>query len=149
MVQSQSTWGNNMRSKALSNHTLGSHGFVGKKPMWDKHDAILAAKGIPNYFEQFKDPLEYNYVRGRYHYDYKSGEFSADHQTRKLEEELPRQHAEPRISQGSTARWNTPLNRSINVTLGKDSLHPPTGGRVNGTGCEAKWDDHYVEDREQ
>ena len=84
-----------MRSKTLSNHTLGSHGFVGKKPVLDKQDSILAAKGIPNYFVQFKEPLEYNYVRGRYHYDYKSGEFSADHQPRKLEEELARQLAEP------------------------------------------------------
>ena len=91
VVQSQSTWGKDMRSKTLSNHTLESRGFVGKKPVWDKQDSILAAKGIPNYFEQFKDPLEYNYVRGRYHYDYKSGEFSADHQTRRLEEELARQ----------------------------------------------------------
>ena len=85
--------------------------------------------------------------RGRYNYDYKSGEFSTDHQTRKLEEELARQQAEPQSSQGSTARWNTPLNRSINVTLGKDSLHPPVG--FHDAGCGAKWEHHYVEDREQ
>ena len=147
-MQSQSTLGEDMRSKTLSNHTNGIHGFVRKKPVWDKHDSILAAKGIPKHFEQFKDPLEYNYVRGQYHYDYKSSEFSANHQTRRLEEELARQHAEPQSSQGSTARWNTPLNRSINVTLGEDPLHPPAGGRVNGAGCGAKWDDHYVEDHE-
>ena len=136
-----------MRSKTLSNHTLGSRGFVGKKPVWDKQDAILASKGIPNHFEQFKDPLEYAYVRGRYHYDYKSGEFSTDHQMRRLEEELEKQH-EAQSSQGSTARWNTPLNRSINVTLGKHPLNPLAGGRVNSDGCSAKWDYHYPVDRE-
>ena len=51
VVQSQSTWGKDMRSKTLSNHTLGSRGFVGKKPVWDERESILAAKGIPNHFE--------------------------------------------------------------------------------------------------
>ena len=69
----QSSWGKGMRSKTLSNHTLDSRGFVGKKPVWDKQDAALASKGIPNHFAQFKDPLEYNYVRGWYHYDHKKG----------------------------------------------------------------------------
>ena len=106
-------------------------------------------KGHPNNFEKFKDPLKYNYVRGRYHYDNKSGDFSADHQTRRVEEELARQHAEPQSSQESMARWNTPLSRLINVTLGKDPLHPPVGGHVNGAGCGARWEHHYVEDCEQ
>ena len=117
--------------------------------MWDKHVTILTTKGIPNHFEQYKAPLKYNYVRGWYHYDYKSGEISADHQKRRLEEELARQHAEPQSSQGSTARWNTPLKRLINVTLGKDPLHLLAGGLVNGARCRDKWDYHYVEDREQ
>ena len=87
-----------MRSKTLSNHTLGSRGFVGKKPKWDKQDATLAAKGDPNPFSQFKDELEYNYVRARFHYDEKTGSFSTDHQTKKLMEELSKQHAEAESS---------------------------------------------------
>ena len=147
-VISHSTWGKDMRSKTLSNHTLGSRGFVGKKPKWDKQDAILAAKGDPNPFSQFKDELEYNYVRARFHYDEKTGSFSADHQTKKLMEELSKQHAEAKSSQGSTARWDTPLNRSINITLGKDVLTPQAGGRVNGAGCDVRWDHHLPINRD-
>ena len=46
------------------------------------------------------------------------------------------------------ARWDDPLNRSINVVLGKDPKTRPAYGRVNGVGINEKWDTHYPEDRE-
>ena len=48
----------------------------------------------------------------------------------------------------SSARWDDPLNRSINVVLGKDPKTRPAYGRVNGVGINEKWDTHYPEDRE-
>lgn len=48
----------------------------------------------------------------------------------------------------SSARWDDPLNRSINVVLGKDPKTRPASGRVNGVGLNEKWDTHYPEDRE-
>lgn len=57
-------------------------------------------------------------------------------------------HAEPQSSQESSARWDDPLNRSINEALGKDPLAKPAHGRVNGAGVNAKWETYYPEDRE-
>jgi hypothetical protein len=41
-------------------------------------------------------------------------------------------HAKPQSFQGSWARWDNPLNRLINVFLGKDPLTKPACGHVNG-----------------
>jgi hypothetical protein len=46
------------------------------------------------------------------------------------------------------ARWDDPLNRSINVVLSNDPLMKPAHGRVNGAGFESKWVVHYFADRD-
>lgn len=45
----KSEWGKDMWQKIVGNHRLCSHGYPGKKPIWDKEDAklIVAGKEYP------------------------------------------------------------------------------------------------------
>ena len=55
----------------------------------------------------------------------------------------------PESSQGSTARWDTPLVRAVNHAKGKPLDRAPAGGRVLGAGPGAIWDTHYFNDDEK
>lgn len=55
---------------------------------------------------------------------------------------------EPQGSLESSARWDDPLNRLINMALSKDPKPKPATGRVNVVGLNEKWDTHYPEDRQ-
>jgi hypothetical protein len=50
-------WGKEMRGKNIGNHNLGSRGYPGKQPIWDKEDAALRADGKENPYDWFPDPL--------------------------------------------------------------------------------------------
>ena len=41
-------WGKDMRDLNIGNHHLGSGGYTGKKPVWDKEDAEVARLGKEN-----------------------------------------------------------------------------------------------------
>ncbi|VAH99873.1 unnamed protein product [Triticum turgidum subsp. durum] len=149
-VKEMEKWGKEMRARNIGNHTLGSRGYPGKKPKWDKQDAEFAAAGIPNPFKEFENPRENDYIRGRCKYDEATKTWVLDEKTAKVKELLRQYHVESQSSQESesSARWDDPLNRSINVVLGKDPKTRPAYGRVNGVGLNEKWDRHYPEDRE-
>jgi hypothetical protein len=51
-------------------------------------------------------------------------------------------------SQGSTFRWDNPLNRALNSVKEKPLQKPPAGGRVNGQGPGSKWGVWYPVDKE-
>ncbi|XP_044366706.1 uncharacterized protein [Triticum aestivum] len=149
-VKEMEKWGKEMRARNIGHHTLGSRGYPGKKPKWDKQDAEFAAAGIPNPFKEFENPRENDYIRGRCKYDEETKTWVLDEKTAKVKELLRQYHVESQSSQESecSARWDDPLNRSINVVLGKDPKTRPAYGRVNGVGINEKWDTHYPEDRE-
>ncbi|KAM3196815.1 hypothetical protein ACQJBY_072489 [Aegilops geniculata] len=149
-VKEMEKWGKEMRARNIGHHTLGSRGYPGKKPKWDKQDAEFAAAGIPNPFKEFENPRENDYIRGRCKYDEATKTWVLDEKTAKVKELLRQYHVESQSSQESecSARWDDPLNRSINVVLGKDPKTRPAYGRVNGVGLNEKWDTHYPEDRE-
>ncbi|KAM3206169.1 hypothetical protein ACQJBY_061691 [Aegilops geniculata] len=149
-VKEMEKWGKEMRARNIGHHTLGSRGYPGKKPKWDKQDAEFAAAGIPNPFKEFENPRENDYIRGRCKYDEETKTWVLDEKTAKVKELLRQYHVESQSSQESesSARWDDPLNRSINVVLGKDPKTRPAYGRVNGVGLNEKWDTHYPEDRE-
>ncbi|XP_044437073.1 uncharacterized protein [Triticum aestivum] len=149
-VKEMEKWGKEMRARNIGHHTLGSRGYPGKKPKWDKQDAEFAAAGIPNPFKEFENPRENDYIRGRCKYDEETKTWVLDEKTAKVKELLRQYHVESQSSQESesSARWDDPLNRSINVVLGKDPKTRPAYGRVNGVGLNGKWDTHYPEDRE-
>ncbi|XP_044962457.1 uncharacterized protein LOC123413585 isoform X2 [Hordeum vulgare subsp. vulgare] len=149
-VKEMEKWGKDMRARNIGNHTLGSRGYPGKKPKWDKQDAEFAAAGIPNPFKEFENPRENDYIRSRCKYDEETKTWVLDEKTMKVKELLRQYHVESQSSQESesSARWDDPLNRSINVVLGRDPKTRPASGRVNGVGVNEKWDTHYPEDRE-
>jgi hypothetical protein len=77
-----------MRGKNVGNLHLRSHGYEGKEEIWEKEDAKLQAEGTINPWQQFTDPLERAYVRARYSFDKKTGQFVTDPMMKKLEEHL-------------------------------------------------------------
>jgi hypothetical protein len=77
-----------MRAKNLGNHSLGSRGYPGKKPKWEKLDAALETTGTPNPFTKFKELRKHDYVRGRYKYNENTEEWVTDDKMKQLEEEL-------------------------------------------------------------
>jgi hypothetical protein len=53
-----------MQEKNTGSHRLGSHGYIGKRPIWDKEDAEHEAAGIPHPFAEFTDPQECDFHQG-------------------------------------------------------------------------------------
>jgi hypothetical protein len=77
-----------MRKKNIGNHTLGSRGYEGKRPIWKKEDKEYEEKGLPNPYHQFKAHVEHDFIRGWYKYDEKAKCFATDSVTKKVEAEL-------------------------------------------------------------
>jgi hypothetical protein len=72
-------WGKNMRALNLGNHHLGSGGYAGKKPVWDKEDAEVARLGKENMWHKITDEQVRNFVRSRYYLKPGTGEFVTDY----------------------------------------------------------------------
>ena len=90
-------WGKNMRDLNIGNHKLGSGGYRGKQPIWDKEDAELERLVIENMWLKITDPQLRNFVRARYHWDPEAMEFVTDDpDVKEFEKELVRNL--PRIS---------------------------------------------------
>ena len=68
-----------MRALNLGNHHLGSGGYTGKKPIWDKEDAEVARLGLPNMWHKITDEQVRNFVRSRYYLKPGTGEFVTDY----------------------------------------------------------------------
>ena len=54
-----------LQQRNTGKHRLGSHGYLGKRPIWDKEDAEREAAGLPGPFAKFTNPLEHDFIRGR------------------------------------------------------------------------------------
>ena len=72
-------WGKQMRALNLGNHKLGSGGYAGKKPIWDKEDAEIARLGLENIWHKITDEQVRNFVRSRYYLKPGTGEFVTDY----------------------------------------------------------------------
>ncbi len=71
-----SLWGKTMREQNIGNHRLGSGGYRGIKPTWEKEDALLRAKGMDNPWDKFAHNEQvYNFIRARYSLNEKTMEF--------------------------------------------------------------------------
>ena len=73
-------WGKDMRELNLGNHHLGSGGYRGKKPIWEKEDREIARLGKENHWEKILDEQTRNFVRSRYYLDWETGEFITDYE---------------------------------------------------------------------
>jgi len=71
-------WGKQMRDLNLGNHRLGSGGYRGKQPVWDKEDAEVAKMGKENPWHKITDEQVRNFVRSRYYLKEGTGEFVTD-----------------------------------------------------------------------
>ena len=58
-----------LQVRNTGNQRLGSRGYLGKRPIWDKEDAEREAAGIPDPFTKFTHPLEHDFIRARYKWD--------------------------------------------------------------------------------
>ena len=66
------------------NQCLGSRGYLGKRPIWDKEDAKREAAGIPDPYAEFTDPQERDFIRARYKWDKEKKVWYTDPIMRKL-----------------------------------------------------------------
>ena len=55
-------WGKDMQKKNVAPHNLGSRGYAGKEPIWQKEDARREG---PNPYDKIKDPLAQKFVMAR------------------------------------------------------------------------------------
>ena len=58
-----------LQQRNTGKHRLGSRGYLGKRPIWDKEDAEREAAGLPDPFAKFTNPLERDFIRARYKWD--------------------------------------------------------------------------------
>ena len=68
----------------MGKHRLGSRGYLGKRPIWDKEDAEHEAAGLPDPFMKFTNPLERVFITARYKWYKEKKIFYMDKITRKL-----------------------------------------------------------------
>ncbi|KAM0927897.1 hypothetical protein ACQ4PT_002140 [Festuca glaucescens] len=84
-------WGQQMRVLNLGKHHLGSGGYRGKIPVWEKEDAELARLEKPNPWLKITDLHVRNFVWARYYLDKETMEFvTDDDDVKKFEEKLVR-----------------------------------------------------------
>ncbi|KAM0917192.1 hypothetical protein ACQ4PT_009630 [Festuca glaucescens] len=84
-------WGQQMRDLNIGKHHLGSGGYRGKLPVWEKEDAELARLGKPNLWLKITDLQVRNFVRARYYLDKETMEFvTDDDDVNKFEKKLVR-----------------------------------------------------------
>ena len=76
--------GQQLQAKNMGNHHLGSHGYMGKRPVWAKEDAERERQGIPDPLAEFSDQQENDFIRARFSWDPKKKIFFTDGPTRKL-----------------------------------------------------------------
>ncbi|KAK1561493.1 hypothetical protein QYE76_017682 [Lolium multiflorum] len=147
-------WGRQMHELNLGAHHLGSGGYRGKIPIWEKEDEELARAGKPNPWLKIADLQVRYFVRARYTLDRNTMEFVTEHDdVRKFEEKLNEQLAKADLpeaessSQGSTEPWDTPFNRALNILKERPVSKPPTSaGRVCGFGTSMKFREYYKEE---
>jgi hypothetical protein len=149
-TKEKSDWGKKLQSKNLGVHNLGSGGYQGKDKIWAREDAEYAAKGIENHWHRIEDPVARAVIRSKYHWDPKTKQLTMDPKVKKFEEVLLAEEkaSQTSSSQGSTtaglSRWDTTLNRAMNVMKGRPKLKPLTSaGRVLGEGLSVKWSDKF------
>lgn len=68
-------WGREMQELNIGKHHLGSGGYRGKQPIWEKEDNEYIRLGKDNPWYKITDVQTRNYVRSRYFLDWKTGEF--------------------------------------------------------------------------
>ena len=73
-----------LQERNTGSHRLGSRGYIGKRPIWDKENAEHEAAGIPDPLAEFTDPQERDFIRARYKWDPKNKVWSMDAPTREL-----------------------------------------------------------------
>jgi hypothetical protein len=116
-----------------------------------KEDTEMATKGIENPWHQSADPHTRAVIRSKYHYDPITKKLTTDQKVKRFEEILVAEEnvfvSQTSSSQGSTmigSRWDTALNRAVNVMKGWPKTKPPmSAGRVLGEGLSVKWSDKY------
>ena len=58
-----------LQQRNTGKHHLGSRGYLGKRPIWDKEDVEREAAGLPDPFAKFTNPLERDFIRARYKWE--------------------------------------------------------------------------------
>ena len=85
-------WGKEMRALNLGNHHLGSGGYKGKQPTWEKEDREIARRNLENPWDKILDEQTRNFVRSRYYLDWATGEFVTKYDdVKKFQEKLVRE----------------------------------------------------------
>ena len=60
-----SLWGQQMRKKIMMNHKLGSHGYSGKRKLWENEDAATLDARKPAPFSYLRPGTSKDFVRAR------------------------------------------------------------------------------------
>ena len=73
-----------LQERNTGKHRLGSRGYIGKRPIWEKENAEREDAGILDPLAEFTDPQEHDFIRARYKWDPKNKVWSTDAPTREL-----------------------------------------------------------------
>ena len=73
-----------LQTRNLGIHRLGSRGYTGKKPVWDKEDAERERQGILDPLAEFTVPQEHDFIRAQFKWDKEKKEWYTDGTTRKF-----------------------------------------------------------------
>ena len=71
-----------LQAKNIAPHRLGTRGYTGKRPKWDKEDAERERLQQADPFAEFTDPQERDFIRARYTKVKETGEWVTDEATR-------------------------------------------------------------------
>ena len=75
-----------MQKKNVSPNNLGSRGYAGKEPIWQKEDARREG---PNPYDKIKDPLAQKFVRARFRdHPTSPGELLMNAKVKELEQKI-------------------------------------------------------------
>ena len=135
-----------MLDKNVAPHNLGSRGYPGKQPVWDKEDA--ERKG-PDPYPKFKNPLRNRFVRARYKVNPKTKELCTNAKVKDLEKKIWEEE-ELAQSQGSSTQgsYDISFQRALNRVKNLPVSAPPHRGRVVGAGLNHKHSFYYPETKE-
>ena len=139
-------WGKDMHKKNVAPHNLGSRGYPGKQPVWDKEDA--ERKG-PDPYPKFKNPLGNRFVRARYRVNPKTKELVTNAKVKDLENKI-REEESLAQSQGSSTQvpFDNSFERALNRVKDLPVSALPHRGRVVGAGLSHKHSFYYPETKE-
>ena len=141
-----------MHGKNIAPHYLGSRGYSGKEPIWEREDTERVGT---NPYDVFEDPQARKFIRARYKKDPISGQLVTNAKVKDLEQKLAEEqqaHAQAQFEGSSTqvlGPWDNPFHRAYNTVNNVSPSKGPHRGRVVGDDSGQEHAFYYPETKEE